>query len=314
MRKARVFISCGQKYPKEITIGKSVEEYFAGRNFSTYFAAREHSSEALTGSIFRALRNSEYFVFIDFKRDEIGEKNKKSEPLYRGSLFVNQEIAIATFLGLIGVGFFEKSVKREGILNYHIYNAEYFEDGTEIIKKLDELTKGWDPNSVNELDILISDSPLKDLTIRDNLQRPLSDWYFLVIKNNNKHRHAFSVCGYVTRIFNIDTGEELSIPTNELKWSAIGDISANIMADTSRELVAFYVKHGENKIEFSQRDLLTNSPRYPLPGLPAGKYLLSYSVISSNFETISKSFILEFDGTPQSIVFKEQPSQKEVQF
>lgn len=68
MRNARVFISCGQKTKTEVNIGRSVEDYFRGREFETYFAERVHSSEALTENIFRFLRQSEYFVFIDFKR------------------------------------------------------------------------------------------------------------------------------------------------------------------------------------------------------------------------------------------------------
>lgn len=145
MRKARVFISCGQRNNREISIGKSVQDYFAKRGFETYFAEVVHSSDGLTENIFRFFNKSEYFVFIDFKRENL------SADEHRGSLFVNQEIAIATFLNLIGVGFVEKGVKREGILEYQIYNAIPFEDGTEIINSLVGLTKNWDINSVNEL-------------------------------------------------------------------------------------------------------------------------------------------------------------------
>jgi hypothetical protein len=77
--------------------------------------------------IFAYLKESEYFVFIDFKRERIKSGKfrleKKKSNKFRGSLFVNQEIAIATFLKLQGIGFLEKGVKREGILNYQIYNA-----------------------------------------------------------------------------------------------------------------------------------------------------------------------------------------------
>ena len=171
MRRARVFISCGQRTNREITIGKSVEDYFIERGFNTYFAERVHSSDALTENIFRALRNSEYFLFIDFRREKIEE----DEDQYRGSLFVNQEIAIATFLGLTGVGFCENLIKREGILEYHIYNEHYFEDGTEIINKLKELTKDWDPTSVNELEIQPIVTTTKDIQVSDLPLKPLGD-------------------------------------------------------------------------------------------------------------------------------------------
>lgn len=67
MRKARVFISCGQSNKREKRIGFAVESYFKNdRKFETYFAERVHSPEALTESIFSFLQKSEYFVFIDF--------------------------------------------------------------------------------------------------------------------------------------------------------------------------------------------------------------------------------------------------------
>ena len=118
MRKARVFISCGQRTDREKNIGMEVDRHFKKRGFDTYFAEKVHSPEALTEHIFTYLRNSEYFVFIDFKREKINEND------YRGSLFVNQEIGISTFLKIPGIGFHEKNVKREGILNFQIYNVK----------------------------------------------------------------------------------------------------------------------------------------------------------------------------------------------
>ena len=117
MRPARVFISCGQRNQREKAIGRAVYDYFINKGFEAYFADRVHSPDALTANIFNFIKQSEYFVFIDFKRDEL------SDGEYRGSLFVNQEIAISTFLGIQGVGFYEKGTKREGILDYQIYNA-----------------------------------------------------------------------------------------------------------------------------------------------------------------------------------------------
>lgn len=300
MRNARVFISCGQRTEREIGIGKLVEDYFKSNKFETYFAERVHSSEALTENIFKFLRQSEYFVFIDFKREKINEEE------FRGSLFVNQEIAIATFLRLQGIGFCEKGTKREGILNYHIYNEFPFEDGTEIIEILKKETKKWDISSVNELKIIYNPkSTSRNIAIEDHPQQPLSDWYHLEIKNRNKNKHAFSCHGYVTRIKNLNSKAEIEIPTNELIWSGIGNFMVSIMGGTRRELDAFYIIHGENQIRFHQRPLTTTSPQYHLPNLPQGKYLIEYTIISSNFEKVSQNYILKFGGSVKDVVFKE---------
>jgi len=228
---------------------------------------------------------------IDFKRERINEKR------FRGSLFVNQEIAIATFLKLEGLGFHEKGRLREGILDYHIYNECEFEDGTEIIEKLKKETEKWDINSVNELKIMYDTKSIsKNFVISSHPQKPLSDWYHLEVKNCHKSKHALWCSGYVTEIKDLQSKRTKRIPTNELIWSGTGAIMVNIIADTIRLLDAFLVIHSENRIRFAQRPPTSTDPRYRLPTLPKGRYEIEYSVISSNFATVSRICILEYKG------------------
>jgi hypothetical protein len=260
-----------------------------------------HSPKALTEHIFAYLKESEYFVFIDFKREKI--KSSK----FRGSLFVNQEIAIATFLKLQGIGFSEKDVKREGILDYQIYNALTFKDGTEIIAKLKKETSNWNPESVNELFLSYDKrGDHKNVRLRNYRGKPLSDWWHIEVKNRNKSKHAFSCLAYVTYLKNIDNEKKIEIPTIELLWSGLGDYTINIMADGKRELDALYIIHQENKVRFQSRGLTTTSQRFQLPVLDNGTYLLEYSVVSSNFDIASKRFLLKHPGTHKEIEFIPQ--------
>ncbi len=301
MRKARVFISCGQRNERERSIGLEVDRYFLQRGFKTYFAWKVHSPKALTEHIFAYLKESKYFVFIDFKREKI--KSSK----FRGSLFVNQEIAIATFLKLQGIGFSEKDVKREGILDYQIYNALTFKDGTEIIAKLKKETSNWNPESVNELFLSYDKrGDHKNVRLRNYRGKPLSDWWHIEVKNRNKSKHAFSCLAYVTYLKNIDNEKKIEIPTIELLWSGLGDYTINIMADGKRELDALYIIHQENKVRFQSRGLTTTSQRFQLPVLDNGTYLLEYSVVSSNFDIASKRFLLKHPGTHKEIEFIPQ--------
>lgn len=298
MRKARVFISCGQRTEREKNIGIEVDLYFKERGFGTYFAEKVHSPEALTEHIFTYLRDSEYFVFIDFKREKINEND------YRGSLFVNQEIGKSTFLKIPGIGFHEKNVKREGILNFQIYNAFSFEDGTEIIAKLREETSDWDSNSINEL-YMSHDSVNnhKDIVLSNHQNKSLTDWWHVEVKNRNKRKHAFSCMAYLSKITNLQSNNIINIPTIELIWSGLGDYSVNIMADGKREFDAIFIIHDDNKIRFQGRELTTTSPRFQLPILDNGEYLLEYTVVSSNFEAARREFILKHLGTYQDIKF-----------
>ncbi len=88
---ARVFISCGQRDDTEKELGFACQRHLRKRGFKTYLAEEVQSLDGLTENIFRHLRTSEYAVFIDPKRESLGDDT------CRGSLFVNQELAIAAF-------------------------------------------------------------------------------------------------------------------------------------------------------------------------------------------------------------------------
>ncbi len=302
MRSARVFISCGQTTTREKNIGLRVRQYFIDRGFETYFAETVNSAEALTENIFRFLNNSDYFVFIDFKRDELPEAQ------YRGSLFVNQELAIATFLQLPGLGFTEKGVKREGILNYQIYNAVPFEDSAEILTALNEKTADWDTDSVNELAIRYDPSATTRSThLVDVPGHPASDWYHLEVLNRNKRKHALSCIGYVTEIHHIESDHKYTLPTVELNWSGIGEVTTNIIASGRRDLDAFFVMEGRHYVCFPERTLGTTNPRYHLPELGPGRYEIGFAVVSANFATVASRYLLEFGGTRESVRLREIP-------
>lgn len=290
MRKARVFISCGQRTDREKGIGLQVKEYFENRGFETYYAETVRSPEALTEHIFKYLQLSEYFVFIDFKRDELPKND------YRGSLFVSQEIAISTFLKTPGLGFFEKGIRREGILDFQIYNAFPFEDGTEILSKLKVETAHWDECSVNELVLNYRNQSDTKNVITNNDPNVLTDWWHIEVINRNRTKHAFSCSGYVTEISDTDSGKLFELPSVELIWSGLGADNVNIIAGGKRELDAFFVLQRDNLIRFQTRSLTTSNPRYFLPTLPNGNYRIEYSIISSNFEVASRAFLIKHLG------------------
>jgi len=293
LRLARVFISCGQRSNREKNIGKAVKQHFTERGFETYLAESVHSSEALTENIFRFLEASEYFVFVDFRREEIeGEK-------YKGSLFVSQELAIAAFLKLPGIGFVERGVKREGISNYLIHNAIDFGDSAEILTALGTKTDNWDLDSVNELAIRYDrEATTREIALRGwpGGDRP-SDWYHLEVLNRNKRKHALSCMGYVSQIRDRKTKELYDLPTNELNWAGIKSESANIVAGARRDLDIFYAVEGHDRIIFHERALGTTNPRYHLPQLDPGSYEIQLMVVAANFATVEGKYLLEYQGS-----------------
>lgn len=80
--------------------------------FHPYLAIEVHSPSGLATGIYEHLRTSEYFLFVDFARDRLGRSSRA-----RGSLFSNQELAIASYLSLDSLYFVDSRIaRREGIL------------------------------------------------------------------------------------------------------------------------------------------------------------------------------------------------------
>ena len=124
--KARVFISCGQNHTweGEVETARAVANRLSALGFDPYIAAEVHSPRSLVENIYSQLRDSEYFLFIHFKRERLDDSNE-----HRGSLFSHQELAIASFDGLELLAFQEDGVKRlDGIVRFLQINPIPFAD------------------------------------------------------------------------------------------------------------------------------------------------------------------------------------------
>ena len=70
--RARVFISCGQnKNSDELETALRIRDRLSELGFDPYVAVEEQTLRGLKENIFPRLRDSEYFVFVDFKRERL---------------------------------------------------------------------------------------------------------------------------------------------------------------------------------------------------------------------------------------------------
>lgn len=291
--KSRVFISCGQRSDKEKALGSACQHYLEEeRGFSTYLAEEVQSLEALTENIFRHLRNSEYAVFIDCAREEL------SPGKFRGSVFVNQELAIAAFLPIQDCRVFhETGVVREGVVEYLIAKPVQFSTEQELIEKLKEETKEWESGWRNELS-------LEFLRVVANVRDQYNnygDWYHLQVVNNHRDKYARNCVAYVSNVRNLDQGDEIPMGNFELVWAGTGLFERHILPKASAEVDAFFIVRGQDIIRFHHRP--STSSQYGMPPLRKGNYLLTYLIVSENFEQVTKTFKLEFGGNFKEINF-----------
>ena len=70
-QKARVFISCGQRDQDERTVVDKIADTIRNAGFDPYVAVEQQSLRGLKENIFFHLASSEYFLFVDFKREEL---------------------------------------------------------------------------------------------------------------------------------------------------------------------------------------------------------------------------------------------------
>jgi hypothetical protein len=92
--KSKVFVSCGQKNKREVEVAREIRDLLSKRGFQPYIAKKVQAEFEINSEIIRELKNSDFYLFINFRRERIGWGK------FRGSLFSNQEFAIAYALGL----------------------------------------------------------------------------------------------------------------------------------------------------------------------------------------------------------------------
>ena len=138
-RTNRVFISCGQQSQEEIDLGQEiVDAVNRVPGLEAYFAENQQSLEGVTHNIFQAIYTSSGLIAVIHRRDQISS----SPVTYRGSVWVEQEIAIGSFL-VQALGrplpvrvYMEKEIKREGVRRDILLNPIEFESSEEVLADL----------------------------------------------------------------------------------------------------------------------------------------------------------------------------------
>ena len=148
----RVFISCGQAYLNEKKLARNVASWFKSKRYSPYVAIETQRTQDVNSGIINELKNSDFYVFINLKREIARDMNNK--PIYGYSLFTNQELAIACYLKFPNAIFFQQcGLSREGMSQYMLSNATSFDNDRELLKKVKEAVKNenWKPTYTRHL-------------------------------------------------------------------------------------------------------------------------------------------------------------------
>jgi hypothetical protein len=115
-RKARIFLSCGQR-PDELRTALNIREALSA--FEVYIAASLKTAFENPSDIVRELKNSDYFLLVNVCR---------TDPAIRGSLYCHQELAIAYSLGMPIRVVSQTGAIKDGLIHYLMINTEDFDD------------------------------------------------------------------------------------------------------------------------------------------------------------------------------------------
>jgi hypothetical protein len=143
-----VFISCGQFTAEEKQLGAAicalVEELTA---FQPYFAEYQTSLEGLTKNILGALNESVGLIAVLHPRGALTYPGSGDHA--RGSVWVEQEIAIAAFISqIVGrnlktAAFVHESVALEGMRTQLLLNPRKFRSSSGVLDHLRKVLPGW---------------------------------------------------------------------------------------------------------------------------------------------------------------------------
>jgi hypothetical protein len=289
--RARVFISCGQnKASEELSLASDIKDRLTALGFDPYVAVGEQSLRGLKENLFAQLNNSEYLVFIDFKRERL-----EGQDCHRGSLFSHQELAVASFLEIDVLALQERGVKQDdGILGSIQANAILFSRrktlpdlvAKHVQRRMDALK--WDPLWRNELALTREPGYFADAN-----QVPLEKlgrFFHIGVHNRHRRKIAMNCCVYLEKATSLDPRVEIPVKTVELKWEGYMLPNAHVQPGKVRKFDAFWILHDQpSQPKFN----MFCDASYFYPRIAAvGRYELTYLVVADNFPPARRSFIL----------------------
>lgn len=150
-REPLIFVSCGQSTPAERKLGQEIAKLVEKETgCRAYFAENQNSLEGVTENILKRLHTASGFIAIMHPRGNVSHPNSTSGQFWvRGSVWVEQEIAIAAFISqalehpLRVRAYVHESILREGLRDKLHLNPKSFREDSEVLDDLTGELPSW---------------------------------------------------------------------------------------------------------------------------------------------------------------------------
>ncbi len=274
---AKVFVSCGQKTPEERQVASEISSMLTDLGFDPYVATEEQTLKGLRENIFWNLESAEYFLFVDFRREQLANQSE-----HRGSLFTNQELALASFLDLDVMTFQQTGVlKLDGLMRFLQANAVEFSnpaDLPDLIRKRIEKVR-WESGWKRRLAFRLCDPLMVDARAQDGA---LNRFFHLSVGNPHSRKPALLCSCIVESIERTGGGGFVDFRPGEVHWAGSSEQFVTIPVGRERQVDIGFINH-RNPAIFMFNSFTTSSQFLP-PLLGPGEYDVKFTVVSQNFQ------------------------------
>lgn len=278
---AKIFISCGQASEEETVTAKDLKQSLLDMGFEAYVAKEEHHLNDLNDSVISELESSDYFLFIDFYRQNA------SEGYYTRSLFAHQELALAHYLGfrnIIPLQQFRNGQDKlhfEGFLGFDLGNPTSFRDHSEINeivgKQIEE--QGWHKGFSRQLVAKALSNPLV-FPYADHAGEYREDYtWHMQIMNGRQRQSARNVLAVLQSI-SMNNEVFASPDKSPIKWAEQHYSAAVIPPLGEAKFDAFSITASEPHLIYLHSML--DMPRHSIISEP-GTYELTYLVDAEGY-------------------------------
>lgn len=300
MIRTKIFLSCGQDDARgERSIAEDIAARLETLGFEVYVALTQQTLLGVREGIFRLLENSEYYLFIDFKREALDGNSTDC----RGSLFTHQELAIASFLEKDVLAFRESGVRPlDGVARFLQANAIEFWDRSRLADLVEqEVRARWKTGWHNGLRLGIPEQrPFVDVMVD---QTAMARYFHLAVTNCHYSRHADNCTGTLESVTNETSGAQSEYFSVEHKWAGIRHPYCRIVSGGQRLLDAFWVlRSSPSVLQFSS---FADSTQF-IPHIEGrGSWILHFTAHSTNVRSGSATFRLTLGSRLSDLRFEE---------
>jgi hypothetical protein len=320
--RARIFLSSSQTQgsPEDDAIRRLGELLHAKLGFDVTLGLNRTVAHGVPEDIRRRLDRSEYFILVDFDLSAQKERNEKR--LWNRSLFAHQEFAIAVYLGLDYLVFFEAGLEEpDGVWKYVVKEKA----GTFTRKSLErtvlaavkartllsEPDRRWNASWRRELAIsraLTGTHNPKWIQYGDPSRKKSAKYFLVEVTNHHRDLAATDVHAYLERVVDRSTGVSRRLNSLPLKWNALVTESTSIPPKTTTGFSGVLMFRDEPGIAYVGRnpflvDTNTYDEEYRIR--PEGSYDLHFAVFSREFAPARARLVLKLGRGPRETTLSD---------